>query len=115
LYLEFDVNGPSITNNSINLYYKIDDLTSDVLTKTYYKIDSYTGIGQNVVTLDFNDTFFTPEGIYSIELVLCEQNPSEITLTKDNSYSIKKLIIASHIFSDFVPDVNNFENITFDD
>lgn len=116
LYLEFDISGPSITNGKIDLYYKINKLTES--NSTYTKLDYYTGIGQNMISIPFNDNFL-PEDIYIIEFVFSEKHPSEINIESDIEnkyhYSVKKLIIASQIFSKFVREYNHFDNITFDD
>lgn len=114
LYLEFDIAGPLITSNTVNLYYKIDQIGVTNLHNLYKQIESYNGIGQNMLLLPFNGDF-KKEGIYIIEFVFANQDPNGLVLNKNNSYSVKKLVIASQIFSSFVSNVSNFDKITFDD
>lgn len=115
LYLEFDIGGPIITSNTINLYYKISELPGTHERSTgYIPLESYNGIGQNMILLPFkeeNNKWFVPENIYVIEFAFAEQDPD----TTDNKKSFKKLIIASQIFSHFVNNTKNFESITFDE
>lgn len=118
LYLEFDISGPVVTSNTINLYYKISEIpdksTKYAKSTEYIKLESYNGIGQNMILIPFDYDIFKPEGMYIIEFVFAEKNPNTFTMDKYNSKSFKKLIIASQIFSSFVKDVPNFESITFD-
>jgi hypothetical protein len=103
-----------ITSNTVNLYYKIDQIGVTNFHNLYKQVESYNGIGQNMLLLPFSGDF-KKEGIYIIEFVFANQDPNGLTLNKNNSYSIKKLVIASQIFSSFVSSVSNFDKITFDD
>lgn len=116
LYLEFDIKGPVVTNKTVDLYYKATKLNE---TKgVYHKLDYYTGIGQNMISIPFDDDL-KPEDIYIIEFIFTENDPNTWDVFKDIDnkyhYSVKKLVIASQIFSKFVPKYNNFDNIEFDE
>lgn len=117
LYVEFDITGPIITSNTINLYYRINtipDAGSEATQSTEFRqLSSYNGIGQNMLLIPF-DGIFVPEGMYTIDFIIAEQHPNTINLTTNNCYITKKLVIASKIFSDFVSTTSNFENIDFD-
>lgn len=119
LYLEFDISGPVVTSNTINLYYKISEIpnrsTNYSRSTEYIKLESYNGVGQNMVLIPFDYDIFKPEGMYIVEFIFAEKDPDTFLLNKYNSKSFKKLIIASSIFSSFVKDVSNFESITFDE
>lgn len=117
LYVEFDITGPVITSNTINLYYRINTIptagSERGISTEFKQLSSYNGIGQNMLLIPFDD-LFVPEGMYTIDFVIAEQHPSTINLTTNNCYVVKKLLIASKIFSDFVSTVSNFETIDFD-
>ena len=114
LYVEFDITGPIITSNTINLYYRINTIPtvgSEISKSTEFKqLSSYNGIGQNMLLIPFDD-IFVPEGMYTIDFIIAEQHPNTMNLTTNNCYIVKKLIIASKIFSEFVSTTANFENI----
>lgn len=113
LYMEFDISGPLVTSNTTNLYYKITPISDLECQSKYKKLESYNGVGQNMILINFDNDVFKPEGIYVINFVFSDKNPNE-SLNDGEYYSIKKLIIASQIFSSFVKTEKNFENITFD-
>ena len=114
LYLEFDVAGPLITSSEINLYYKIHHIDQKENSE-FILLDSYNGIGNNMLQIPFDKQNFVTEGMYIIEFALTSLNPNEIEINNTTARSVKKLLIASQIFSDFVKDVDNFESITFDE
>lgn len=113
LYLEYNITGPNVTKTDVILYYRILDLNGKLLSG-WKSVNSYTGItNQGVGILPFNGGF-EKESIYVIEFAFykpLEKDYSELNKTK----SIKKLVIASQIFSDFVGEYNNFNEISFDD
>ena len=107
LYLEYDVTGPNVTNTDVGLKYRILDLNGNSLSEWKF-VDNYTGLtNQGVGILPFENGF-TKEAIYVLEF--CFVNPENPIYTD----TIKKLIVASQIFSDFVGEYNNFNDITFD-
>lgn len=113
LYLEYNITGPNVTKTDVMLYYRIIDLNGELLNE-WKPVDSYTGItNQGVGILPFNGVF-EKESIYVIEFAFykpLEKDYSELNKIK----SIKKLVVASQIFSDFVGEYNNFNEISFDD
>lgn len=113
LYLEYNITGPNVTKTDVMLYYRIIGLNGELLNE-WKPVDSYTGItNQGVGILPFNGVF-EKESIYVIEFAFykpLEKDYSELNKIK----SIKKLVVASQIFSDFVGEYNNFNEIGFDD
>lgn len=112
LYIEYDVTGPIVTNSDVQLYYRVLDLHQNVLAN-WTKVDNYVGVtNQGVGILNFNEEF-QAEAIYILEFAFCEpkENIEELTIEKP----IKKLVIASQIFSGFVGTYSNFNEIGFDD
>lgn len=111
LYIEYNIAGPNVTNKSVQLYYRILDLNEQVLQQ-WKGLSGYTGItNQGVGILEFDDNF-EPEGIYLLEFTFYEPNKeleeiSDLVITR-------KLIIASQLFSDFVGEYSNFNDIDFD-
>lgn len=70
LMLEFDIEGPSVSSNKVNLEYRIktlDGLNYIEGSETYWKsFKNYFGIGNNYASLTFND-LFKKEEIYILE------------------------------------------------
>ena len=113
LYLEYNITGPNVTKTDVNLYYQILDLEYNTL-KSWTIVEDYTGItNQGVGKLEFGDTF-EKESIYIIEFAFYKPLLNDYSELKEVT-SIKKLVIASQIFSDFVGEYNNFNDIGFDD
>lgn len=111
LYLEYDVTGPYITTSEVYLYYRILELEGKEL-QPWKIIENYTGItNQGVGIIPFENQF-TKEGIYIIEFAFYKQDAVAEDLSKIKT--TKKLIIASKIFSNFVGDYTNFNQIDFD-
>ena len=111
LYLEYDVTGPNVTTNTISLYYKILDLDGEVL-RDWTEMDDYNGItNQGYGRIGF-DKDVPAEAIYFIEFAFGESNADLNESTPEKV--IKKLVIASQIFSDFIGEYNNFSDIEFD-
>lgn len=111
LYLEYDVTGPYVTTSEVYLYYRILELEGKEL-QPWKIIENYTGItNQGVGIIPFENQF-TKEGIYIIEFAFYKQGASADDLSKIKT--TKKLIIASKIFSNFVGDYTNFNQIDFD-
>ena len=107
LYLEYDVTGPSVTSTDVSLYYRVLNLKEDVVID-WKPINDYTGLtNQGVGIIPFENDF-EKEAIYIIEF--CFSNPENPIYEN----SIKRLVIASQIFSNFVGEYNNFNEITFD-
>ena len=96
LYLEFDISGPIVTSNTINLYYKVSSMpnviSGAVDSTDYIKLESYNGVGHNMVLLDFDKHLFVKEGIYAIEFVFSENHPNAVA--SNAKKSVKKLVIA---------------------
>ena len=113
LYLEYNITGPNVTKTDVMLYYRVFDLNGKLLNE-WKPVNSYTGItNQGVGILSF-DGDFEKESIYVIEFAFykpLEKNYSEL----NKITTIKKLVVASQIFSDFVGEYNNFNEIGFDD
>lgn len=111
LYLEYDVTGPNVTTNTVSLYYKILDLDGEVL-RDWTEMDDYNGItNQGYGRIGF-DKDVPAEAIYFIEFAFGESNADLNESTPEKV--IKKLVIASQIFSDFIGEYNNFSDIEFD-
>lgn len=113
LYLEYDIVGPNVTKEDVQLYYRILDIQNKVLTP-WSKVEDYTGItNHGVGIIKFTDPSFTKENMYVLEFVFYK-NDWDLTSTFD-SKSFKKLVVASQIFSDFVGQYSNFNDISFDE
>lgn len=115
LYMEYNVTGPNVTEKDINLYCKILDINKTVV-QGWTPVKNYSGISnQSIGILDFNENFKS-ENLYIIEFAFYEpvDDPSILDTISDLK-STQKLIIASQLFSDYVGEYSNFNDITFDD
>lgn len=112
LYLEYDVVGPDVTKEDVQLYYRVLDIQNNVLTK-WSKVEDYTGITNHGVGIISFTESFTKENMYILEFIFYK-NDWDLVSTFD-SKSFKKLVIASQIFSDFVGQYSNFNDISFDE
>lgn len=111
LYLEYDVTGPYVTTSEVNLYYRVLDIDENILTK-WNTIANYAGItNQGIGIIPFEGSF-EREGIYIIEFAFYKKSASDDDFEK--APIIRKLVIASKIFSDFVGEYSNFNDIDFD-
>ena len=113
LYLEYDVVGPYITTSEVGLYYRIFEPDAAEPLTQWKAVSDYTGItnqGVGIIPFD-NESGFIKEGIYIIEFAFYKNNVVEIP---DSLQTIKKMIIASEIFADFVGEYSNFNDINFD-
>lgn len=111
LYIEYNVSGPNVTNKTVQLYYRVLGLNESVI-KPWSEVSNYTGItSQGVGILDFEGAF-EKEAIYVLEFAFYEPNKNlnEVSSLK----TIKKLVIASKIFSNFIGEYSNFNDIDFD-
>lgn len=107
LYLEYNITGPNITNADVGLNYRVLDLNGNPLNE-WKTVNNYTGLtNQGVGILPFEDGF-EKEAIYVLEF--CFVNPANPVYKN----TTKKLVIASQIFSDFIGEYDNFNDITFD-
>lgn len=78
----------------------------------YHPINNYH-LGRNLFILDFNDQL-QAENIYVIEFILTSDdilNGEKLT----HYYSVKKLVITSKLFENFIKTHDNFDDITFDE
>lgn len=107
LYIEYNVTGPDVTKSTVQLYYRVLDLNSNVINE-WAPVENYTGItNQGVGILPFNGGFES-EAMYVLEFCFSNTTPTNPDTT------IKKLVIASQIFSEFIGKYNNYNDITFD-
>ena len=107
LYIEYNVTGPNVTKSAIQLYYKVWDLNGEEING-WKPVENYTGItNQGVGILPF-DGGFESEAMYVLEFCFSNDIPTDPDIT------IKKLVIASQIFSEFIGEYNNYNDITFD-
>ena len=108
LYLEYNIVGPSVTSSDVQLYYRVLDLNEKPISE-WGSVDNYTGItNQGVGIIPFKNGF-EKEAIYVLEFCFADPKNPQYTNT------IRKLIIASQIFSDFVGIYDNFNQIAFDE
>ena len=116
LYLEYDISGPNVTTTDVKLYYRVNDIQGNPINNgEWNEVTDYTGItNQGVGTLPFHDDFIK-ESIYIIEFVFYKPLEKEQYSELDKQTVIKKLVIASEIFADFVGEYNNFNDISFDE
>ena len=107
LYIEYNVTGPDVTKSTVQLYYRVLDLNGNEINK-WAPVENYTGItNQGVGILPFNGGFES-EAMYVLEFCFSNTTPTNPDTT------IKKLVIASQIFSEFIGKYNNYNDITFD-
>ena len=107
LYIEYNVTGPDVTKSTVQLYYRVLDLNGNVINE-WAPVENYTGItNQGVGILSFNGGFES-EAVYVLEFCFSNTTPTNPDTT------IKKLVIASQIFSEFIGKYNNYNDITFD-
>ena len=107
LYIEYNVTGPDVTKSTVQLYYRVLDLNGNVINE-WAPVENYTGItNQGVGILPFNGGFES-EAMYVLEFCFSNTTPTNPDTT------IKKLVIASQIFSEFIGKYNNYNDITFD-
>lgn len=107
LYIEYNVTGPDVTKSTVQLYYRVLDLNGNVINE-WAPVENYTGItNQGVGILPFNGGFES-EAVYVLEFCFSNTTPTNPDTT------IKKLVIASQIFSEFIGKYNNYNDITFD-
>ena len=112
LYIEYNVSGPNVTNRAVQLYYRVLDLNGETIIKPWSEVSNYTGItSQGVGILDFEGAF-EKEAIYILEFAFYEPNKNLNEVS--NLETTKKLVIASKIFSNFVGEYSNFNDIDFD-
>lgn len=112
LYIEYDVTGPNVTKNEVQLYYRVLDIDGETELKTWDLVNNYAGITpQGIGTLSFNERF-EKEAIYVLEFAFYEAGVDLKEIS--DLHTIKKLVIASQIFSDFVGEYSNFNDIDFD-
>ena len=111
LYMEFDVTGPNVTSDAVNLYYRLWNLNTkynDIMG--WEEVNGYNGISDQVTSwINFNDKF-QRESMYIIEFAFA---PTVNTISE--KFTHKKLLITSSIFGDLIGLHNNFEDITFDE
>ena len=109
LYIEYNVTGPNVTKSAIQLYYRVRDLNDEEING-WKPVENYTGItNQGVGILPF-DGGFENEAMYVLEFCFSNDTPTD----PDPDTTIKKLVIASQIFSEFIGEYNNYNDITFD-
>ena len=107
LYIEYNVTGPDVTKSTVQLYYRVLNLNGNVINE-WAPVENYTGItNQGVGILPFTGEFES-EAMYVLEFCFSNATPTKPDTT------IKKLVIASQIFSEFIGKYNNYNDITFD-
>ena len=109
LYIEYNVEGPTLTNNSVQLYYRIRSLDKETI-KDWALVDNYSGVTEQGIGILKFENGFEPEAIYIIDFLF--HSPGEIESNIHPSCS--KLVIASQIFADFIGDYDDFSKIGFD-
>lgn len=72
--IEVKITGPSITSSKVNLNYQLCDIDDETVIKEGSFID-YTGIGNNVLTIPFDDNF-TNENIYILKFIFDSEEKS---------------------------------------
>ena len=111
LYLTYNIVGPHITASEVNLYYRVLDLDENELV-SWRQMEYFVGVtNQSDGIIPFEGEF-KAEGIYILEFAFNKTNAETDVL--NNGKSIKKLVIASEIFTDFVGKYSNFNDISFD-
>lgn len=112
LYLEYDVDGPSITTNLVSLYYRVYDINKNVI-QSWKKINNYSGVtDQNNSSILFDDNI-CPEDIYIFEFAFYDSDESKEI--PENINVTQKLVITSKIFSEFIGEYSDFSQISFDE
>ena len=72
--IEVKITGPSITSSKVNLNYQICNIDDETVIKEGSFID-YTGIGNNVLTIPFDDNFIN-ENIYILKFIFDSEEKS---------------------------------------
>lgn len=110
LYIEYNVDGPTITNNVVQLYYRVRSLNKNVI-KDWAIVDNYSGITEQGIGILKFEGKFKPEAMYIIDFLFYPLNGD----LSNQEPSCSKLVIASQIFSDFVGNNDDFSKIGFDE
>lgn len=95
-HIYINIVGPMISSFPVDLYCNIYDLQKNLVLENY-KFEDYSGIGENLLTIPYTDTF-KKENIYVIEFIF-GNSPNDETFPK-----LCKFLITSEIF-------NNYKNI----
>lgn len=108
LYLEFDVSGPNVTSELVNLYYRIHNIDNNSISD-WKEVPGYTGISDQIGTSIEFDSVLKPESIYVIEFGFA----SDIDSVKNIKHITKKVIITSAVFGDLIGSYSDFNDIYF--
>jgi hypothetical protein len=106
-YIYTNISGPMISNFPVNLYGNIYDIDGNIV-KTF-EFEEYSGIGENVLQIPFDDTF-KPENIYVIQFKFA---PSEKEI--GNFPIVTRFLITSEVFNDFTDVMMYDRDIKFDE
>ena len=112
LYMEFDVSGPAVTSDQVNLFYRLLNVSDgkEMITDGWQPVNGYNGISDQVVSwIDFGGQF-KRESMYLIDFAFA---PNQNTINE--KYITRKLIISSSIFGTMTGDYSNFEEIPFEE
>ena len=109
-YIEFDVNGPAVTSNQVDLFYRLLDIKTKETIVAWQRVNGYTGISDQIVSWIGFDERFKRESMYIIDFAFA----SDIKCINEN-YITKKLLITSSVFGELTGKYSNFEEIYFDE
>ena len=88
-----DITGPVVSSTPVSLYYEISDLKGNIVKNG--KFDDYSGIGENVLKIKFDENFKS-ENIYILKF-LFKSDISGETINES-----KRFLVTSVIFKDFM-------------
>lgn len=107
-YIYTNISGPMISSFPVNLYGYIYDIKGNLI-KDQITFEDYSGIGENVLRIQFDDKFRS-ENIYVIQFKFA---PSEKEI--GNFPTVTRFLISSEVFNDFT-DVTVYDrDIKFDE
>lgn len=101
--ITFNLNGAFRVNSALSAEYIIYDIDKNSILEG--KVNDLNIFGQNVITIDFNDTFVA-ENIYILSLNFIS---NDITV-----HTINKILITSKTFNAFRTEYSDFNNINAD-
>lgn len=93
-YIYTDISGPKISSFPVDLQCDIYNIDGDVVISNY-KFSDYSGIGENLLQIPFNDSF-KKEDIYVIKFKFAKD-----VVEEDLFPTVSRFLITSEVFNDF--------------
>lgn len=107
-YIYTNISGPMISSFPVNLYGDVYDIDGKAIVSGHV-FEDYSGIGENVLQLPFND-IFKSENIYVIQFKFAP-SVNEI----GNFPTVTRFLITSEVFNDFTDVMMYDRDIKFDE